>query len=645
MNAIMKTLGLLIFALLSLTSMVNSAPATTTNHYDSGYANQTADVASIQARWEPGQKVTTILEPGDTVGGLGHPGPWELALDTCAPNTADWTMCTVTYIEKSTWGGWGVVMLYDNWCNRIGYNDHVARNWLSSFWSLSSALRMYVDIKITNAWTDSMNKGVEVSYHKYHSEPFVKNPYPQWNNYLWKDRIPSHEAAKSNSHISSHTASLMSQMPTATMQSIIHLIFLLLALISPVISAPAAGSNSIVEENHGLVSRNTSNISAILSPLEDAWVPGEPATIFVESGAHNIYYKSCEPNGGDQYQCTVSFVQSNAADYAYMWIYDHQCRQIGFNGHVSREDLADRFSMSSQLPNYVDVNIERGWNPTHPSGVKVWYGAFYSPEPFLLPPQQWLAQLNRDILESNTAGRYWWFMPVAKMNWHYYPLRFDETDSQNGGEDSEVRIHQAHLDSQLAGYAKEYQQKREKFCFIVLQTFESVGEFQVVLARDYRVSTDLSSPPNRNQSQTRTDFSKCERPIEVAESATRRNVIDQNATQKFRESSWASPRAVFANTARHQELGGAAFACLTDSAGSTGAAAVYDDDDVGSCAGEGGLESVPVEIWEARRVTVALAESNEASMSRVEEYKQVIGMRIPSLEVVQDILGVGERIA
>ncbi|KAG4431348.1 hypothetical protein IFR05_013162 [Cadophora sp. M221] len=196
------------------------------------------------------------------------------------------------------------------------------------------------------------------------------------------------------------------------MKTITLLTLLLLALISSVVSAPAASSNFILDENLNHAARDTTAISTILSHRDNAWVPGEPRVIFIESGPRNIYYKSCEPNRGDQYQCTVSFVQSSAADYTYMWIYDHECNQIGFNVHVPRSELADRFSMSSQLPNYVDVNIERGWNPTHPSGVKVWYGAFYNSEPFLLPPQQWLPQLNRDIFESNQAGRYWWVFRI-----------------------------------------------------------------------------------------------------------------------------------------------------------------------------------------------------------------------------------------
>ncbi|PVH82319.1 hypothetical protein DL98DRAFT_530414 [Cadophora sp. DSE1049] len=180
---IMNLVAFLSFYLLTLTSVVLSAPSAPLTDIDSGYANYTTDVAAIQRRdtnWVPGEKVVEL---------------WEgtIPVTVCNPNNADWTMCRVNYYEKSTWGGWGVVDLYDNKCNRIGRNDHVARNWLDHRWSLSSQLRMYVDIKVTHAWTDYLDKGIEIWYHKYHAEPFVKNPYPQWNMWLWKGRIFSKE--------------------------------------------------------------------------------------------------------------------------------------------------------------------------------------------------------------------------------------------------------------------------------------------------------------------------------------------------------------------------------------------------------------------------------------------------------------------
>lgn len=112
---IMKILTLL---LLYLTSIVLSAPLTSLTEVDSGYANFTADVAAMQRRdanWKPGETVVEM---------------WEgtIPVTVCVPNNGDWTMCLVNYYEKSTWGGWGVVDLYDNKCNRIGRNDHVARN-------------------------------------------------------------------------------------------------------------------------------------------------------------------------------------------------------------------------------------------------------------------------------------------------------------------------------------------------------------------------------------------------------------------------------------------------------------------------------------------------------------------------------------
>lgn len=34
--------------------------------------------------------------------------------ETCAPNKADRAKCTLAYVERSTWGGWGGFWLYDN---------------------------------------------------------------------------------------------------------------------------------------------------------------------------------------------------------------------------------------------------------------------------------------------------------------------------------------------------------------------------------------------------------------------------------------------------------------------------------------------------------------------------------------------------
>ncbi|KAH7361039.1 hypothetical protein BKA65DRAFT_547733 [Rhexocercosporidium sp. MPI-PUGE-AT-0058] len=112
-----------------------------------------------------GVHIIITLEPGVT-------------FQTCAPNLNMPTMCTLAYVEKSTWGGWGGFWVYDNQCNWLGANDHVARNWLAARWSLASKLRWFVDIRITNAWTEKQTKGVEIWYGSHYLEPFYRPLFP-----------------------------------------------------------------------------------------------------------------------------------------------------------------------------------------------------------------------------------------------------------------------------------------------------------------------------------------------------------------------------------------------------------------------------------------------------------------------------------
>ncbi|CZT53366.1 uncharacterized protein RSE6_14869 [Rhynchosporium secalis] len=173
--------SLLNIFLLSIISIFSSSLATTVGNFDSRLNNHTAGIAamgSISSRWEPGLPVSTSLEP-------------RLAFNSCTPDMNRWTMCQLDYIEKSSWGHWGMVILYDNWCRRIGYNSHVDRKWLAGRWSLSSELPMYVDFKITKKWTGTMDKGVEIWYHTYHTQPFIKMTYPWWSDRLWRGRLQS----------------------------------------------------------------------------------------------------------------------------------------------------------------------------------------------------------------------------------------------------------------------------------------------------------------------------------------------------------------------------------------------------------------------------------------------------------------------
>ncbi|KAH9213145.1 hypothetical protein DL95DRAFT_410505 [Leptodontidium sp. 2 PMI_412] len=118
-----------------------------------------------------GNHIIVTLEPG-------------VNFETCAPNKKMPTMCTLAYVEKSTWGGWGEFWVYDNECNWLGANDHVARNWLAARWSLASKLRWFVDIRITNAWTEKKTKGVEIWYGNHYLEPFYR-PLFKYSAYVY----------------------------------------------------------------------------------------------------------------------------------------------------------------------------------------------------------------------------------------------------------------------------------------------------------------------------------------------------------------------------------------------------------------------------------------------------------------------------
>ncbi|KAH7361040.1 hypothetical protein BKA65DRAFT_474157 [Rhexocercosporidium sp. MPI-PUGE-AT-0058] len=118
---IMMKINILV-ALLTFLSLAACAPAVTNQDLDSaftsGFTNHTTEIASgLSSRdtWRPGQYRSVELEPG-------------LKFQICCPNPDDANMCYVSFVEKSTWGAWAVMWVYDNMCNQLGYSEHVARN-------------------------------------------------------------------------------------------------------------------------------------------------------------------------------------------------------------------------------------------------------------------------------------------------------------------------------------------------------------------------------------------------------------------------------------------------------------------------------------------------------------------------------------
>ncbi|KAH7361038.1 hypothetical protein BKA65DRAFT_474155 [Rhexocercosporidium sp. MPI-PUGE-AT-0058] len=149
--------------------------------------NHTADLATIlpsrSATWQPGEEVVVTIEDGPF---------FPVVATTCKPNVWDKEMCTVAYVEKSRWNGWAVMWVYDNQCNLVGYNDHVARNWLAARWSFATSRPMYVDVRIANWWDQTHADGIDIWYGSFHTEPFL-HPIKKWKPYLWGALFPVNE--------------------------------------------------------------------------------------------------------------------------------------------------------------------------------------------------------------------------------------------------------------------------------------------------------------------------------------------------------------------------------------------------------------------------------------------------------------------
>ncbi|PVH82318.1 hypothetical protein DL98DRAFT_586659 [Cadophora sp. DSE1049] len=166
--------------LLTLLSLAVCTSTTAVETLDSGYANHTADIASIlssrDTAWSPGQSRSVDLEPG-------------LKFQICGPNPDDSHMCYVSFVEKSTWGGWAVMWAFDNSCNLRGYNDHVARNWLNGIWFFSTDLPTYLQVRIKTSWNEDKSEGVNIYYNRNHrTRPFIDMDWPV---YTYKTRIQS----------------------------------------------------------------------------------------------------------------------------------------------------------------------------------------------------------------------------------------------------------------------------------------------------------------------------------------------------------------------------------------------------------------------------------------------------------------------
>ncbi|KAE8441240.1 hypothetical protein EG329_005604 [Mollisiaceae sp. DMI_Dod_QoI] len=119
--------------------------------------------------------------------------------------------------------------------------------------------------------------------------------------------------------------------------------------------------------------------------------------------------------------CTLFFVQySDWDNFAQMFMYDHNCVQIGQNPKVSRTDLSNinGWAFNSELPNSTYVRIDDDFDPTKhsdtqydpPSIYTVWTEYKGWPSAPLLENYWGLA--NQDITPVPLSGQYAWWMDI-----------------------------------------------------------------------------------------------------------------------------------------------------------------------------------------------------------------------------------------
>ncbi|KAK0126832.1 hypothetical protein ONS95_008411 [Cadophora gregata] len=175
----LKLISLLAIVLTLLSLAASSTETSASSSLDSGYANHTAEISTIlssrEVSWRPGQSISIDLEPG-------------MRFQICGANPDDGHMCYVSFVEKSTWGGWAIMWAFDNSCNLRGSNTHVARNWLNGIWFFSTDLPTFLQVEIKTWWNEDKNEGVSIYYNKHRTQPFVGRDYPV---FTYKTRYPS----------------------------------------------------------------------------------------------------------------------------------------------------------------------------------------------------------------------------------------------------------------------------------------------------------------------------------------------------------------------------------------------------------------------------------------------------------------------
>ncbi|KAL5326413.1 hypothetical protein ACEPPN_004098 [Leptodophora sp. 'Broadleaf-Isolate-01'] len=277
-----------------------------------------------------GNHIIVTLEPG-------------VNFETCAPNKKMPTMCTLAYVEKSTWGGWGEFWVYDNECNWLGANDHVARNWLAARWSLASKLRWFVDIRITNARTEKKTKGVEIWYGNHYLEPFYR-PLFKYSAYVYLAQFLI-DLVNSNTFLAeTKTPSIHKLRQLLVDASCTSETFLL-----------THDQEALAEHDHYIVKRR-----APISISGDGG-SGNPEPVFYQSQIGG-FFLACKLNLGDQHMCSFALLEdSGRKGGVSVDIFGHKCNWIR-NEAPAREKLKTIKSFTTSLrPKLLDVHMDLGY--------------------------------------------------------------------------------------------------------------------------------------------------------------------------------------------------------------------------------------------------------------------------------------------
>ncbi|KAL2075004.1 hypothetical protein VTL71DRAFT_8784 [Oculimacula yallundae] len=167
------------------------------------------------------------------------------------------------------------------------------------------------------------------------------------------------------------------------------LLLLLLFIASLTLATPITPISAENKDAH-LISNTTSIAESANSPLNSriTKVSVSPRKarkfIFVDLEP-GLKFSTCAPNHEDHRMCTLAYVQKNTWNgWCKLWVYDEECTLKGANDHVSRDWLANGWSLTGQLPLTVEVKIAKNWTEDHSKGVDILYGKHYT-EPLHRP--------------------------------------------------------------------------------------------------------------------------------------------------------------------------------------------------------------------------------------------------------------------